>query len=844
VSVLQSPLSSFVGRSAELGAVAAALSEHRLVTVTGVGGCGKTRLAQEAARREGPRHRDGVRMVPLAPVATPEGLVAAIAAAMGTGTAPQRGDELGDLTAAIGGAEALLLLDNCEHLRAGAAAVVDHLVRSCPSLTVLATSREPLRLEGEQVIGIDPLPVDPCTLDEPSAAVQLFVERASSVRPGFVLEAGNLDDVLRACRCVDGIALAVELAAARAAHLSPAEIAARLELRPGAMSSRQANATERHFTLASTLDWSYDLLAAEEQEVFRRLGVFVRGTVLPAVEAVCAPAGCAADRVLELVASLVDKSLVVAEQRPGATRYRMLDTVRRYAAERLEVAGEASETRRRHAVWLTRQAHGARVATGRGSPGPAGIATGDDVDDVVAALAWADGAGEQALALRLAAATWKSWEVSGRHAEGRRLLGGLVGADRAGAEPGAEAEHARVLVAIASLALTDGEYGEARATYERAIADLERFGEAADLAGALNALAVVALYEDDPVSADELAHRSLRRFELLGDHQPGAGFANSTLGIIAARRGDEQAAGRHFLDALGTFRRLGLKGEAASVLNNLGNLSADGGDPHRATRFYEGALQLQREIGDDRGAALSLNNLSLAAQRIGDLDHAGEHAEAARVLFRGIGDRLGEAATDNNLANLEAEQGRPAQALALYARSAAAFREAHDVRRLATALHNLADVADGVGDRQLAWDRLLDAVSLWNQMGAWEEVRTGMGKLAELAACWRVPVGGWPEVPLDGPGDPVALSHALESARWAPVPPAPQPSVRHGQLTPREAQVVALVGRALSNAEIGAELFISERTVESHVAAARAKLGVDSRTKLARWAIGHGLADS
>lgn len=842
MSVLQSPLSSFVGRSTELEAVAAALAEHRLVTVTGVGGCGKTRLAQEVACRVGARHRDGVRLVPLAPVSTPEGLVAAMTAVVQADTAPHRGDEFDGLEAAIGGAEALLLLDNCEHLRVEVAAVVGHLLGSCPSLTVLATSREPLHLEGEQVIRVDPLPVEPCSLEEPSAAVQLFVERASLVHPGFVLEAANLGDVLRVCRRVDGIALAVELAAARTAHLSPAEIAALLEVRPSTLSSRQATTAERHFTLGNTLDWSYDLLGAEEQEVFRRLGVFARGADVSAVGAICAPAGLTADQVLELVSSLVDKSLLVAEHRPGGTRYRMLETVRRYAAERLEAAGEASQTRRRHAVWLTRHADRAGRVTDPASDGLGEIATSDDVDDVVAALAWAAEEGEQALALRLAAATWKCWEVSGRHAEGRRLLGGLVEASSADAD--AEAVRARVLVAMASLALTDGEYGEARATYERAIANLVRVGETAALADALNGMAVVALYDDDPVLADDLVRRSLRHSELLGGDHPGVGFANSTLGIIAARRGDNQTAERHFLDALGTFRRLRRKGEAASVLNNLGNLSSDAGDPHRATRFYEGALQLQREIGDDRGAASSLNNLSLVAQRIGDLDHAAEHAEAARVLFRRIGDRLGEAATDNNLANLETELGRPAQALALYARSAAAFREAHDVRRLATALHNLAELADGIGDRQLAWDRLLDAVSLWNQMGAWEEVRTGLGKLAELASRWRVPVAAWPEVPPDGPGDPTAMSHALEAARWAPMPPAPPSRVRHGELSPREAQVVGLVGRALSNAEIGAELFISERTVESHVAAARAKLGVDSRTKLARWATEHGLPDS
>lgn len=798
-----------------------------------MGGAGKTRLALELAAGAALRHRGGAALVELAPVQTSDGVIAAIAGAAETPLARPGGDgRLGALVAALKARDILLIIDNCEHVLTDAARVIDGLLDGCADLSVLATSREPLRLEGERTVNVGSLQVDPSPLEQPSEAVRLFVDRATAVRSDLVLDGAILRDVLAVCRNVDGIPLAIELAAARVSHLSPGEIARRLTTHPESVSSRELGAPDRHRTLTSTLDWSFDLLSAEERSVFRALAVFAGGAGLDAIAAVCCGDDIDRTDVLELVSGLVDKNLVLAEGRDGITRYRMIDTVRRYARSRLESSGRAAATRLRHARWLI------RVATAGDDPGTGTVTGSTLLDDVVAALTWATGSGRRELAEALAAATWRGWEITGRHSEGRELLDRVMDLPEEAPSP----DRARVTVAAASLAFAGGDYVAAREQYEEGIARLRELGMARELANALNSLSMVALFEDDVARARTLATEALARSRDPDGHAPSEAFASSSLGMIEARAGRLHESERHFLDALRMFRRLGLNREAASVLNNLGNLAADEGDPSRAHRFYEGALQLQRRIGDDRGAALSLNNLSLAAQQRGNLDRAWEHAETASQIFRGIEDRPGEAATVNNLANLAAERGRPQQAVELYARSIGTFREIGDARRLATALANLADLAAGIGERQLAWDALVDATSLWNQLGHRDRVDEGLQELTRLAHEWGATRTGGLDAARASDQEPATISHLLASARWASIPPLPeeQRRPRNDQLTPREAQVVTLVARGMSNAEIAAELFISERTVESHISNARLKLGIDSRTKLTRWAIEHG----
>lgn len=823
---VRAPRTSLVGREAELEAVSAALGASRLVTVTGLGGTGKTRLAVEVVRRVGPTFTQGSRTLDVTPVGSLDGMVAALWKVLAPASAPPGGASIARLVAAHSD-DLLLLLDNCEHALDHVAPVVDHLLEGCPQLTILATSREPLRLPGESVVALDPLPVTPSSSDRPSPAVRLFADRARAVRHGFRLDAANADEIVAICQFVDGIPLAIELAAAHLGHMSTAEVRRELEVRPSSLASRDRTAVARHRTLTATLDWSYRLLSPAEQDVLGGMSVFLSGASADAIAAVCA--GEVGD-VRGLIASLVEKSLVLVEERAEASRYRLLDTVRRYVLQRLEASGELDLVRRRQAQWLVGRWRTDRSVDDRVA---SSAAAADDLSDLIATLTWARDAGDAELALALAGASLTVWEVAGRHGEGRRLLTEVL----ALVEPTAPSvEAARVRMAAAQLAFVAGDLPAARSDYEQAIGELGELGADAEEAAALHSLAMVRLFEGATDEARELAVAALARFQGFDD-EGGAAFAHTSLALVDAHSQRPDEAERHFLDALRGFRRLGLKREAASVLDNLGNLAADLGQTGRAHRYYEGALQLQQQVGDDRGAALSLNCLCLIAQQRGNLDRAWEYAEAARRLFHGIGDRAGEAATVNNLANLTDERGQPAHAMELYGECIRAFREMGDPRRLATALKNLADLARRVDERQLAWDCLIDAALLWHRLGKTSRLHEALTELREVGMAWGIADGvRWPA--LDD-ADPVPIGQLIEEARWVSIP-APstkeRPSAK-ATLTAREQQVVGLVARGLTNAEIAGELFISERTVESHVSSARSKLGLDSRTKLTRWVL-------
>jgi predicted ATPase/DNA-binding SARP family transcriptional activator len=491
-SNLRAELTSFVGRDAELAQVAGLLSAHRLITLTGPGGAGKTRLAVEAARAELGAMPDGVWLVELAPVTDPAEVASAALGALGlreqvlinatrpwAAPADEQADALGRLVAALAGQRALLLLDNCEHLVASAAALADRVLAACPQVRILATSREPLNITGEALWTVGPLtlPPDPAATsdflaerslvppaghvassEEPDrieefSSVRLLTQRARAVVPGFEVTEANAPAVARICRALDGMPLAIELAAARMRTMAPEQIADRLGDRFGLLTGGSRTAMPRHQTLRAVVDWSWDLLDEAERTIWRRFSVFTGGATLEAAEQVCAGAGLPADQVLDLLTALADKSLVTVRHGPDGVRYRMLEIIRAYGRERLAEAGEREELRAAHAQYFLRLARagenhliGARQLEWLRR-------LSQDQDNLHAAVRGAVAAGDAGTAVALAAALGWYWSLRSMKVEGAELIAEAVSVP--GAADTADTERLAVAYALGAMLAAD-----------------------------------------------------------------------------------------------------------------------------------------------------------------------------------------------------------------------------------------------------------------------------------------------------------------------------------------------------------------------------------------------------
>ncbi len=467
-------LTSFIGRESDLAEVRRLLGFTRMLTLTGAGGIGKTRLAIEAGRSTA-----DVAFVDLAPYSDGRLVSMAIAAALGVHE-QSRIPLLDLLTATLASRRLLLLLDNCEHVIQACAALVDALLRGCPDLSVLATSREALRITGEVTWRVPPLSVpDPMLRSSAEAvarceAVRLFVERAKAALPGFALTERTAPGIVEVCRRLEGIPLAIELAAARVRVLGVDQITARLDDHLRLLRGGSRSAVPRQQTLRATIDWSYELLTGPERRLFDRLSVFAGGLSLEAAEAVCGADGVAEDEVVDVLAGLVNKSLVIAD--PGdyrVARYTVLETLRQYGAERLTASGGAPTIQERHALFYVTLAH----ATEPGLFGPEQLANMIRLElergNLRVALQWAVESGNAEVGLRLCAAVFKFWEVSGSVSEGRVWLTRLL------AHPASTRTRARAraLAAAVHLATLQGDVASARVHAEESLAIARELGD-------------------------------------------------------------------------------------------------------------------------------------------------------------------------------------------------------------------------------------------------------------------------------------------------------------------------------------------------------------------------------
>ena len=810
---LPAPLTGFIGRERELAVARRLLPGTRLLTFTGPAGVGKTRLALRLAADVGGAFADGVRFVALAPLADPALVPQAVAAALGVPEAPGRALAL-TLADALRPARLLLVLDNCEHLVAACARLADDLLGACPRLTLLATSREALGIAGETAWPVPPLglpgsgSLPPLEAAARAEAVALFVDRARAVRPDFALTARTAPAVARICARLDGLPLAVELAAARVRVLPVEQLLARLEDRFRLLTGGSRTALARQQTLRAAVDWSYDLLTADERALFARLSVFAGGCTLEAAEQVGGGAGLEAPDVLDRLTRLVDQSLVVAEGQPdGTARFRLLETLRQYAGERLEASGGADAIRGRHAAHAVALAARAAPAL-RGPRQAAWLARlAAERDNLHAASAWLAAHGDVARQQRLAADLWWFWYLGGAFSEGRAALeaacaaaGWPGGAGGAGAPGGpVPSDLVEALCGAGVLAFQQGEYAPAAVRLEASAAAGRELGDTAGVAHALTWSGLVALHRGDPAAAVGCARESVALFRR-GPDAWGLAHALNWLGHATLQRGDTAGARPAYEESLTGFRATGDAWGTALALSGLANVALRQGDPGAARALHEEALTLRRGVGDRWLSAFSLTSLGDVAQAEGDHPRAAALFAEALGLFHGLGSRWGIAVSLAGMAELAA---RAAVALA-----AARLSGAADALFEATGTH-------------------LDPLDRAGYAHGLAVARTRLGTTAFGAA--RAQGRAAPLETIVAQAQAVAAAVARRPAG----PPSP--------LSPREREVAVLVARGLTNRQIAAALVITEGTAANHIAHVLDKLGLASRVQIATWATARGL---
>jgi predicted ATPase/class 3 adenylate cyclase len=665
----------FVGREREVAAVRERLHHPatRLLTLTGPGGTGKTRLALRAADLPA-AFPDGVWFVSLAPLSDPDLVPAAVARAVAVQETGDRG-ATERLKEFLRGKRALLVLDNCEHLLAAGPWVAE-LLAACPPIKVLATSRAPLRLAAEVEFPVPPLSTpDPARLpgrEELSRydAVALFVQRARAVRPDFALTDETAPAVAALCRRLDGLPLALELAAARVKALPPGILLARLGSRLALLTGGARDLPPRHQTLRAAIDWSYRLLTGDEQTLFRRLAVFAGGCTLDAAEAVCAPAGGAADAVLDGIAALVDKSLLRRLEAAGEARLALLETVREYALEALDASADAAAVRRRHADFYLHLAEAAEPALF--GPGQADWLRRLDAehDNLRAALGWLTETQASDDGLRLAGALWVYWWMRGHFEEGRTRLAALL----AEAGPTAPAAvRARALRGVGGLAAAQGNLGAAGAAYEESLALSREAGDPAGVAWALVLLGNLARYRGDYARAHGQYEESLALRRALADRR-GVAHASMYLGTVLCARGETAQAGALLQESLDLYRALGDAWGTASALTTLGEWALATGDPSAARRHFVRAREQLLGLGELQGAAAAAGGIGDAALIEDDLDGAGAAFVESLSLYHSLRHLAGVADRLESLAAVAATAGRVEHALRL-AGAAAALRD-------------------------------------------------------------------------------------------------------------------------------------------------------------------------
>ena len=890
---LPSQLSSFIGREHEIAEVKRLLAASRLVTLTGMGGCGKTRLAIKVAAELTGDYPWGVWLVELAALMEPAFVPQTVASSLGMVEQPCC-SFTETLTDFLRSKRLLLILDNCEHVIGACAELANFLLQTCPHLVILATSREALGITGEFTFPVPPFSLpeshSPLSLEAllRSEAVRLFMDRVVAVQPSFELTNHNAKSVVQICQRLDGVPLAIELAAARVKTLTVEQVAARLDDRFNLLTLGSRTAMPRHQTLRAAVDWSYELLSEKEQILFRRLSVFAGGWTLEAAEAIGKDEALvnwregmkdesrsSASRfhpsafrlhpseVLDLLTQLVNKSLVLVKDREGQARYRMLETIRQYARDRLLELGESEPVRDRHLEFFCKLVEEAGPHLRDLEQVAWFNRLEADYDNLRAAIEWsledADvdaNAGASARAevgLRLAAAGSWFWSLRDHRSEASVWLDRVL--DRNPAPSGsAKADRAEVLCSAGFLASWRRDLERAISLSEESLALFRELGEEGGVGRAIQNLAGVANNQEDYSRGRRLAEESAAILRKVGD-KGGLVWTLHALGDATLRQRDYARAGDCYQEALALGREIGDLASIAMLLPDLGQVFQFQGEYERAIPLLEESLNLVRQLGSKAGIPYTLAQMGQVALHQGDVEKAVVWCEESLGVLRELGyresihwplDLLGIAACQ----------------LGEYERAAAFFKEALTSNRRFGYRQGIAENLAGLGAVAAGQGQLEPAVKLFGAAQALlDPIGTDLGPAdreqydhyiavvrsqldeATFAKAWAEGQAMTREQ---------AMGYAAELAVHPQQPPSsaqplsPRRATKHefGGLTPRERQVATLVAQGKSNREIAKELVLSERTVENHVGNILSKLDFGSRAQVAAWAVEKGLGKS
>lgn len=780
---LPSQPTQLIGREQELADIVGLMRRPtaRLVTLTGPGGTGKTRLGIQVAADLLDEFSGGVYFVELASIDNSVLVLPTIAAAIGLSEASSGQSLIETLKTYLRDKQILLMLDNFEQVLA-VAPHISELLQATAGLKVLVTSRVSLRLSGEQEYSVSPLalpdigqPTTPDTLAQ-YAAVALFVQQAQAARSDFQLTDENAAAIAEICRSLDGLPLALELAAARIKVLPPPALLTRLANRLKLLVGGPRDRTARQQTLRGAIDWSYDLLEPPDQVLFARLGVFVGGCTLEACEIVCATSDDPMFDVLDGLASLVDKSLLRQyEGQDGEPRFRMLETIREYAQERLAKSTEAPDLGRQHAIYFLELAETAEPELTGADQAQWMKRLETEQDNLRAVLRWATEHTEPEIGARLAFALWRFWDRGGHLIEGRERLEAAV-ATSTDLEP---ALRAKILHATGNLSRGHGDFDRARVLYTDALAIRRGLSDKRALVASLHGLGNVAFDQGDYQIALPILEEALGLWRELGDTW-GMALEQLVMGEIAWCQADFPRAARLLNESLSLYEQQGDTWGIALSLNNLALVLKDQGDYERSHQLFARSIDLLREVGHRRGIALSLNHQGSLELAEGNIARAQKLLEESLQLCRDLGEQWATAMVLNPLGRVRLYQGNLSQAATLLDESLVLYRESGDRRGTALVLSSLARLAQHQGDQERAAEHARASLALAQDVG---DRLTIVIALEELAASLRT------AGQMDDAVEIWAIAAQERTALGAPVPP-----IERTIHTQRDEQIRMLAG--------------------------------------------------